>query len=200
MPMANEPQAPVTSASPGARSSLSLDGSGHPGSGRLDDGAAARDMLAEGAVRARNMAHALGMIVLLVGKYVATKIVWARLQTFGMRTFLLTMRLTQAAYVLAKPHYERLKAQALETTNTVWRLVLVKLIQVLGPLEEALLKLFGIAKVEAGKLAARSTRSVAQVLKALGAAIVQAARAGMTKPAIHKAVTKIIQVLEDAHL
>jgi hypothetical protein len=198
MPSANDPTA--TNAPQAARSSLNLDGSSAAGSGRLEDAAAARDMLAEGAVRARNMAHALGMIILLVGKYVATKIVWARLETIGMRAFLLTMRLTQAAYVVAKPHYERPKAQALQTTNTVWRLVLVKLIAVLGPLEEALLKLFGIAKVEAGKLAARSTRSVAQVLQALGAAIVQALRAGMTKPAIHKAVTTVIRILEDAHL
>ena len=165
--MANEP---TKSAAP--RSSLSLDGSGSAGSGRFDDGAAARDMLAEGAVRARNMAHALMMIVYLIGKFVAVKIVWARLQTIGVRAFLLTMRLTQAVYVVAKPHIERLKAQALDTTNTVWRLVLVNLIKVIGPLEDLLLKLFGIAKVEAGKLAARSTRSAAQVLKALGHAIV----------------------------
>jgi hypothetical protein len=186
----------------GPRSSLSLGGA-RTGPVPAEPEAAGReprDLLQEGATRARNMAHALAMIVLLLAKYVAVKIVWARLQTVGMRSFLVSTRLLQALYVVAKPHLDRLREQARVTTNQVWRAVLIGLIQVIGPTEEIVVKLLGIAKVEAVKLAAKSTRSATQVLAAVGKAIGQAIKAGLTRPAVQKLAAKVIRILEEAQI
>lgn len=186
----------------GPRSSLSL------GGGRLTgpipdasaDLAATRDMLAEGATRARNMAHALVMIVYLVAKLVLVKIAGEQLRQLGTRLFLLATRVLQAAYLVLKPHLDRLRAQAHETTNKAWRTALVLLIAVVGPAEELVIRILGIAKAEAAKLAARGTRSAGQVLAAVGKAITQAIKAGLSRPAAQKLTMKVIRILEDAHL
>lgn len=186
----------------GPRSSLSL------GGGRLTgpipdasaDIAATRDMLSEGATRARNMAHALVMIVYLVAKLIFVKMLGEQLRHVGTRLFLLSSRLLQATYLVLKPHLERLREQARHTTNKAWRTALVGLIGVVGPIEELVLRILGIAKAEAAKIAARGTRSAGQVIAAIGKAIAQAIQAGLSRPAVQKLATKVIRILEDAHL
>lgn len=185
----------------GPRSSLSLDGRAAPvtpSAPLAQPDVAPRDLLSEGATRARNMGTALGMIVYLLAKYVAVKLVWSRLQLLGLRGFVVGSRLLQALYLIAKPHLDQLREQAKVTTNKAVRAALIALIGVVGPAEEALVKLFGIAKAEGAKLAARSSRSVGQVLAALATAIGQAIKAGLTKPAVQKLAAKLIKILEEA--
>ncbi|MNL68127.1 hypothetical protein D3C87_1928000 [compost metagenome] len=102
--------------------------------------------------------------------------------------------------MVLRPHLARLRQLAREHGNKAFRSFLIALIAVVGPLEEAIIKVLGIAKVEAAKLAERSTRSLRQVLASLGSAIAQAIRAGMTRPAVQKLAHKLIKILEDAQI
>ena len=185
----------------GPRSALSLGGGTTPMAGPATEAAGPqRDLMAEGAARARNMATALVMIVVLLAKYVAVKVVWRRLQTLGTRGFLVGSRLLQAFYVVMQPHLLRLREQARATSNKAFKAVLLALIAVVGPAEEAIVKLLGVAKVEAAKLAAQSTRTLGQVLAPIGAAIGQAIKAGLTRPAFRTLAAKLIHILEEAQL
>jgi hypothetical protein len=180
----------------GPRSALSLGGGATPMAAPATESAGPqRDLVAEGATRARNMATALVMIVVLLAKYVAVKVVWRRMQTLGTRGFLVGSRLLQAFYVVIQPHLVRLREQAKATSNKAFKTVLLALIAV-----EAIVKLLGVAKVEAAKLAAQSTRTLGQVLAPIGAAIGQAIKAGLTRPAFRKLAAKLIHILEEAQL
>lgn len=185
----------------GPRSSLSLGNGATPGTSPIaasEEAGIERDLIAEGALRARNMGTALVMIVVLLAKYVAIKVVWTRLQLLGTRGFLVGSRLLLAFYLVVRPHLERLREQAKATSNKAFKGALLALIAVVGPAESGIIKILGIAKVQAAKLATRSTRTLGQVLAPIVAAIGQAIKAGLTLPAFRKLAAKLVHILEEA--
>lgn len=161
-----------------------------------------KDLVREGATRARNMAVALGMIVLILTKHFFVKIVWRRVHAVGMALAVI------AASWLAKlgghlaPHLMALEQAARATTNQLWRATLLTLIAVVGPLEATLGRAGAFAAQRSAMLATRSAATawaaIWPAIVALGAAFGNLIRAGTSSQAFQKAVQKVLQLVEEA--
>lgn len=189
-----------------ARSGLSLDGKPSSGgtSPRLTTPSKPlpevdpKALLQDGAKRAKNITTALAMVVVLLLKYFAVKVVGGQLKVVQSKTIVLLARLLQALYIVGKPHFEKLKVQARETTNQLKRTVLLALIAILMPIENVTLNTVKSAKEHSAKLAAQGVRTTVQVLRPIAQAIVTMMKAGFQKATVQKVVLRLIQILEEA--
>ena len=157
-----------------------------------------KELFDEGLTRAKNMGVALVMIVFLLAKYVAVKLVWKRVERVLAIVVVRTAVLLSALYLKAQPHIERFKVMANETKNKTFRLVLGMLILILAPLENGLLKIFGIAKVQSERLAVEGASKAVQVVVPMLMALGQVIKAGFSKPAIQRMLNRLFEVLEEA--
>jgi hypothetical protein len=155
-------------------------------------------MINEGAARAKNMGVAVFMIAFLLSKYFVVKICWKPLERWVSIAVVRSAVILTRAYERAKPHIERLKVVAANTKNKVIRVSLGLLIVVLTPVENGLLRFFGIAKAQSERLATTSTTSLLVVIATLMKAVGTAIQNGLSKPAMQKMLAKLFEVLEDA--
>lgn len=155
-------------------------------------------LLQDGAKRAKNITTALAMVVLLLAKYLAVKVVGSKLKTVQSKSIVIGARLLQALYIVGKPHFDRLKVQAKETSNKLVRIALLTLIALLTPLENATLATVRSAKAHSAKLAAQGVRTTVQVIRPIAQALAQAVKAGFQKATVQKIVLRLIQILEEA--
>lgn len=155
-------------------------------------------LLQDGAKRAKNISTAVAMVVLLLIKYFALKVVGGRLKVLQSKTIVVAARLLQALYLVARPHIDSLKVKARETTNKVVRIALLALIAILTPLENVAIQTVKSAKEHSAKLAAQGVRTTVQVLRPLLQACVQIVKAGFQQAAVKKIVLRLIQILEEA--
>ena len=83
-------------------------------------------------------------------------------------------------------------------TNQAVRVILGLLTRAITPIEALLLRFFGIARQQSEKIAVKSSQSmlvvVASVFKAFGAAV----QAGLSKPAMQRAMNKLFELVEEA--
>jgi hypothetical protein len=157
-----------------------------------------KEMLNQGAARAKNMGVAAGMIVFLLSKYFVQKIIWKRLERYIAIAVVSSAKFLAKLYERAKPPLERLKLRAHETKNKAIRISLGLLIVALTPVENALLKFFGIAKTQSEKLATTTTTSVLVVFARAFGLLGQMIKGGLSKPAMQRALAKLFEVLEEA--
>ncbi|MDB5100758.1 MAG: hypothetical protein JWM80_5179 [Cyanobacteria bacterium RYN_339] len=155
-------------------------------------------MINEGAARAKNMGVAAFMIVFLLSKYFVVKICWKPMERWIAIIVVRSAVYLTKAYERLKPHVERLKVLAHQTKNKAMRLALGLLIVILTPVENLLLRFFGIAKTQSERLALQSTTSILTVVATMMRATGAALKAGLSKPAMQKLLMKLFEVLEDA--
>lgn len=183
-----------------ARSNLSLPGdraASTPAGASATPGAPGIS-LQQGVSRARNIAHAVVMIVGLLLRYLLVKVVGAQISRIHSRTVIIVGRLCYVAWKILGPHVARLQAKAAATSNKAFRMVLVALITMVVPLEKvASLALKG-AKVHGARLAAQSARATVQVLRPLLAGLTQVIQAGFQLAVVRKVLARLIQILEEA--
>lgn len=155
-------------------------------------------MINEGATRAKNMGVAVVMIAFLLTKYFVVKIVWKPVERWVGIVVVRSAVYLKKGYEWLKPHLDRLRTKAQETRNKVIRLSLGLLIVALTPVESALIKYFGLARMTSERLATQSTTSVLTVIATMMRATGTALKTGFSKPAMQKLLAKLFEVLEDA--
>lgn len=157
-----------------------------------------KELFDEGLTRAKNMGVALAMIIFLLAKYVVVKLIWKRVERVLAIVVVRTAVLLSALYLKAQPHIERFRVMARETKNKTFRLLLGVMILILTPIENGLLKMFGLAKVQSERLAVEGASKAVQVIVPMMQALGQVIKAGFSKPAIQRMLNRLFQVLEEA--
>lgn len=161
-----------------------------------------KDLVREGATRARNMAVAMGMIVLILTKHLLVKVIWRRISAVGMALAVIGASWLARIGVKLAPHLAALEQAARHTTNQLWRRTLLTLIALVGPLEATLGRAGVFAATRSAMLASRSAATAWAALwpaiVGLGAAVGSVFRAGMSSQAFQKAIHKVMKILEEA--
>jgi hypothetical protein len=157
-----------------------------------------KDLITQGAARAKNMGVALFMIGFLLGKYFLLKIVWVRVEKLLAVLVVRSAVLLGSLYKWLKPHLDRYRVLAVQTKNKLVRVTLGLLIVMLTPLERGLLRFFGVAKTQSEKLAVHGTTSAVSLVVTMFKAMSATVRAGISKPAIQRLLMRLFQLLDEA--
>lgn len=166
-------------------------------SGRLNP-QDAQAVIHEGAQRARNVAHALAMIALLLVRYAWVNVARKSLQRFKGQWLVIAARLLRVLFLLVQPHLQRWRTQVNETRSRAVRLLLIGLIKVAGPLEVGAARAVQAAKVQGASLAGKGMVPIAQLVRALGQTAGQVVKAGFSKAVAQKALGKLVMILQEA--
>lgn len=156
------------------------------------------DILNEGLTRAKNMAVAFGMIVFLLLKFFAVKVVYKKLKDRFAWIVVKAAVLLSQAWAKLQPHWEALKLRAAETKVKAVRLTLTALIIALTPIENAAMKVTGVAKERSALIADKSAMTLAQFLTQSFNAIGTAFRTGFTRPGVQKMLNRVFELVDEA--
>jgi hypothetical protein len=156
------------------------------------------EVLQEAATRARNMAVAAVMIVILLAKLFVERVVVPRLRALQAWVMRHLAGLVVWAWRRLAPSWERFKVVASQTRVVVVRRVLEGLIRVLAPVEATLLTVVGHARQRSNALAERGAVSIAEVLRATFNAIGALVRAGFSRPAVQGLLSKLLALAAEA--
>lgn len=157
-----------------------------------------KELLNQGATRAKNMGVALVMICVLLTKYFVLKVVWKRLERVLAIVVVRSATVLSKLYAKAQPHIERFKARAVQTKNKAVRITLGLMIVVLTPVEQALLKFFGIAKQQSEVLAVHGTNRAISMIIPIFRAVGTALRAGFSRPAMQRMLARVLEIVDEA--
>lgn len=155
-------------------------------------------VLNEGVTRAKNMAVAFGMIVYLLARFVAVKIIWKRCERLIAFVVVKLAVWLSTLYNYVLPHWERVKVYARETRIKAFRLILGLLITLVTPIENTMVKGFAVAKVRSEHMAVVTVTSMIQVMTPFFNALGQAFKLGFSKPAIQRLLNRLFEILEEA--
>lgn len=152
----------------------------------------------EGVTRVRNIAHAVVMIVALLLRYLFVKVIGARLYRVYARAIMAIAHVLYFAMKALGPHVARLRARAAATRNRAVKIGLAIVLIVVAPLEKIARVAAQGAKVHGARLASDGVTTTVQVLKPIVGAIAQVIKAGFQTAVVRKALTRLIQILEEA--
>lgn len=157
-----------------------------------------KDLINQGATRAKNIGVALVMICVLLTKYFAVKVVWKRVERVLAIVVVRVAGMLAKVYERVKPHLDHYRQVAMQTRNKAVRVALGLMIAAVTPLESALMKFFGIARTQSERVAVQGTNSVIgmilPVFRAMGAAVSN----GMSKPAMQRVIARIMELADEA--